>query len=305
MAVDLGSGVHDVYAYGVIAPSTLVELAGGFPPRAGYAEIAAVHGSIGGEAAGSAYVLARLGVRVKLVGTRLGGDGESQRVIDVLTGAGVDCSAIERNAAAPVTEIVASALGDRTVFGTYGRMLADQAWSAPSHEDIAAARMVCLDPFFGEASDSAARWCAEASVPYVTVDCPPDSDIATGAAAVVVSQEYAGRVFGEADPLSVFAEYTSRCRGLVVLTRGSDPILYGRQDSEPRLVDPIAVEARDTTGAGDSFRAGVIYGMLRGYDDERLVRTASALAAMVCRTAPGVLGSPTEDQLERFLDGGR
>ena len=280
-------------------------MASRFPPAAGYAEIVSVHGSIGGEAAGSAYVLARLGISVKLAGTRLGGDGESQRVIDVLTGAGVDCSSIERDAVAPVTEIVASAEGDRTVFGTYGRMLADQAWSAPSHEDIATARIVCLDPFWGEASDSAARWCAEASVSYVTVDCPPDSDIATGAAAVIVSQEYAGRVFGEADPPSVFAEYGSRCRGLVVLTRGSDPILYGRQGSEPRHVAPVAVEARDTTGAGDSFRAGVVFGMLRGYDDERLVGTASALAAMVCRTAPGVLGSPTEQQLERFLDRGR
>ena len=64
-------------------------------------------------------------------------------------------------------------------------------------------------------------------------------------------------------------------------------------------------EARDTAGAGDSFRAGVIYGMLRGFADPRLIETASALSAMVCRQVPGVLNSPSEQELERFLEQNR
>ena len=77
--------MHEVYAYGVVAPSTLIELEGGFPAEAGYGEIARIHPSLGGEAAGGAYVLARLGVATKMSGNRLGSDLDSRRVIGLLT----------------------------------------------------------------------------------------------------------------------------------------------------------------------------------------------------------------------------
>ena len=95
--------------------------------------------------------------------------------------------------------------------------------------------------------------------------------------------------------------YLEQCRGLVILTRGSEPLLYARPGNPVQAAAPFVVEVRDTTGAGDSFRAGVIYGMLKGYADERLVKTAAAVAAMVCRVAPGVLDSPTVAELEAFL----
>lgn len=293
--------MHDVYAYGVIAPSTLIELDGSFPSEAGYGEIAGVHQSLGGEAAGGAYVLARLGISTKLSGTRLSGDPESQRVIDLLSAAGVDCSAVATGAAATVTEIVFSNAAERTVFGTYGRMLADQAWSRPSHEDIVTSRIVCLDPFFGDASELAARWCRETSTPYVTVDAAVESDIARHAEVAIISEEFASRTVGPIDPHEVLAAYVEPSDGLVILTRGSGPVLYGRSGKPVRQFAPFPVEARDATGAGDSFRAGLIYGMLRGFDDVQLLEVASAVSALVCQRIPGVLDSPSEDELESFL----
>jgi sugar/nucleoside kinase (ribokinase family) len=293
--------MHDVYAYGVVAPSTLVELDGSFPDEAGYAEITRIHPSLGGEAAGGAYVLARLGVATKLSGNRLGSDPDSQRVLGLLATAGVDCSAIRTDAEEPVTELVISGEGERTVLGSYGRMLARKAWSEPSRADIESARIVCLDPFFGEASEQAAQWCLDTSTPYVTVDTPPDSAIAEHAAAVIISEEFAARSFDSSDPGTVMTTFTRRCNGLVILTRGAKPLLFSRDGAAVRDFIPFRVEARDTTGAGDSFRAGVIYGMLKGYDDAGLIETASAVAAMVSRQVPGVLSSPTVAELEGFL----
>lgn len=293
--------MHEVYAYGVIAPSTLVEIEGGFPSEAGYAEIRAIHPSLGGEAAGGAYVLARLGIPTKLGGSRLGNDVASQRVVAMLAGAGVDCSAVATDEEIPAAEIVFSSGGQRTVFGTYGRMLADRAWAPPSRADIRASRIVCLDPFFGDASEQAARWCREDGVPYVTIDAGPDSAIARNAAALVVSEEFAVRTFDAADPHDVLDGYLRRCHGLVILTRGDRELLYGRPGAEPRRMTPYPVDARDTTGAGDSFRAGVIYGALRGESDERTVEVASAIAAIVCQTSPGVLNGPTRAELDDFL----
>ena len=293
--------MHQVYAYGVIAPSRLIELDGAFPPEAGYGEITRIHSSIGGEAAAGAYVLARMGIATKLSGTRLGTDPDSMRVLGHLTAAGVDCSGVATDAENPVTELVFSGSSERTVFGSYGRMLADQAWNPPSRDDIESADFVCLDPFFGAASQQAAQWCREASVPYVTVDTPLDSDLARHAAAIVISEEFALRTFEHDDPDAIVSSFTHSCEGLVVLTRGSKPLLFARPDTEPQWFSPFEVEARDTTGAGDSFRAGMIYGMLRAYDDTRLIETASAVAAIVSQRVPGVLTSPTAEELERFL----
>lgn len=293
--------MHEVFAYGVIAASTLIQLADPYPPEAGYAEIAGTYPSIGGEAAGSALVLARLGVPTKLAGTRLGRDAESVRVVDTLTAAGVDCSDVARDGDEPVYEVVVSTQRERTVLGTYGRMLAEAAWSPPSRSDIRASRIVCLDPFFGEASAQAARWCRESGIRYVTVDVVPDSPIARHAAAVIVSGEFAGRTFGPGDVRDLLARYCSACSGLVVLTGGADALLYGRSGAPPREATPFTVDVRDTTGAGDSFRAGLIHGMLREEEDDVVIRTASAVSALVCERVPGVVGSPRPQELEAFL----
>jgi sugar/nucleoside kinase (ribokinase family) len=66
-------------------------------------------------------------------------------------------------------------------------------------------------------------------------------------------------------------------------------------------MSPFRVNVKDTTGAGDSFRAAIAFGMLQGYDWERCLRVACGLAGMVCERFPGVLESPTRAQLSAFL----
>jgi sugar/nucleoside kinase (ribokinase family) len=294
--------MHDVYAFGVIAPSTLIELADDLPAPGGYAEIASVQVSIGGEAAGSAYVLARLGVATKLAGNRLGTDVFSIRTIELLSDAGVDCSAIARTGGVDsVKEVVLSHGDARTVLGTYRRLDADRAWEAPCRDDVASSRIVCLDPFFGEESAAVARWCQELGIPYVTVDTPPDAEITRFAEVVIVSEEYASQAIGTVAWRELLATYTQRCQGLVILTRGGDSAWYGRGSEPPSEHLPFPVEVRDTTGAGDSFRAGIIYGILKGLSVQSLIRVASAVAALVCQRAPGVLNSPSADEVSAFL----
>ena len=113
--------MHYVHAYGVIAPSTLIELSDDDPSPGGYAEIAGVHPSIGGTA-GGAYVLARLGVATKLNGKRFGDDDSSVRTLGLFTAAGVDCGAITSEPhLPPVGEVVLVTDDARTVLGTYRR----------------------------------------------------------------------------------------------------------------------------------------------------------------------------------------
>jgi sugar/nucleoside kinase (ribokinase family) len=294
--------MHDVYAFGVIAPSMLIELADDFPAPGGYAEITSVQVSIGGEAACSSFVLARLGVAVKLAGNRIGSDASSMRALELLADAGVDCSAITTTGGAgSVKEVVLSHGDARTVLGTYRQLNADRAWEAPRRDDVASSRIVCLDPFFGEESATVARWCRELDIPYVTVDTPPDAEIARYAEVVIVSEEYASRAIGVVAPRELLATYAAHGHGLVILTRGGASAWYGRGSDPPNEHRPFPVEVRDTTGAGDSFRAGIIHGLLTGQTGEGLIRVASAVAALVCQRAPGVLHSPSASEVSDFL----
>jgi sugar/nucleoside kinase (ribokinase family) len=302
--------VHDVYAYGVIAQSTLCTLEGRFPPRAGYAEIAdiaEIGHTIGGEAAGGSYVLARLGISTKLDGNWLNAGEASRRIVRLLFGAGVDCRRISLvDNCETFREFVFSDGETRTVFGNYGRVLSgDRTWNEPSADDIRASRIVCLDPFLGEESARAADICVDAGVPYVTIDVAPGTEIGRRAEVLIVSSEYLSRTLGVVDRLEAFAAYRQDCDGLVVLTDGASPVVFGYLGAEPTTCAPFPVEVEDTTGAGDAFRAGVIYGMLKGLTGKELVETGCAVAGMVCERMPGFIKSPTEAELLAFVDAHR
>ena len=58
---------------------------------------------------------------------------------------------------------------------------------------------------------------------------------------------------------------------------------------------------RSTLGAGDTFKAGCVYGLLRGMDDDALVRFASACSAIAISRFPLPLNPPRLDEVQRLL----
>jgi sulfofructose kinase len=57
----------------------------------------------------------------------------------------------------------------------------------------------------------------------------------------------------------------------------------------------------DTTGAGDVFHGGFLYGLLRGWQLPVIVRFASAVAAIKCGQLGGRDGIPSLRQVKDFL----
>ena len=68
-----------------------------------------------------------------------------------------------------------------------------------------------------------------------------------------------------------------------------------------RTFKPYPIKPVDTAGAGDSFRAGVVYGLFQGWEDERVIQYASALAGLVCLSSPGVMNGPTHEEVLNFI----
>jgi len=293
----------DVYAYGVIAASELHLLSMAFPSPDGYAEIAETHFMTGGEALNSAIVLSRLGVSVQLDGNWIGDTPAGERLLATIRRYGIDARRLRvEQGFAGAREIVFSDEQSRTIFGNYVDLLSTtRKWNIPQKADLARAQIVCVDPPFQAESSLVGAYAVELGVPFVSIDCPYDEALAGAAAAVIISGEFRNRVYPQAELSELFAAYQQRAQGLVVFTVGDDVILYGRRGAPIRQFKPYPVKVIDSAGAGDSFRAGVIYGMLQQWGDDRTIQYAAAVAGLVCASFPGVLNSPTHAEVMRFI----
>lgn len=296
--------MNNAYCYGMISPSTLYTLRSDFPfPQPNtYAEIANSFPSVGGEAANSAIILAKLGLRTKLDGNWLN-RVHASKVTGLLGAFDVDLSRLSVVDAGGTDEIVISDQSSRTVFGNYASFHAGaRQWNEPQAQDIENADIVCLDPYFRRESELAAELCEKYGKRYVTLDSPYEGYLAQHAAAIVISHELRDSSYLNRDVNELFAEYQRACGGLVIFTFGSDALWYGRQGEERKSFTPFQIEPVDTTGAGDSFRAAIAYGVLRGWTDDATVEFASAVAACVCLSAPHTLNAPGKTGILQFLD---
>ena len=61
------------------------------------------------------------------------------------------------------------------------------------------------------------------------------------------------------------------------------------------------VECLDTTGAGDAFHGGFIYGLLKGFSVEETLRFANAVAALKCRAIGARTALPRIDEVNSLL----
>ena len=73
------------------------------------------------------------------------------------------------------------------------------------------------------------------------------------------------------------------------------------EDGSVRHVPAPRIEAVDTLGAGDTFHGAFTLALAEGMDVERAARFSCAAAAIKCTRFGGVDGSPTRDEVERFL----
>src|SRR5512133_2455176 len=151
--------MSDVYCFGHVSTGVILRLKDRFPAPDGYGEVVETLENHSGEATGSALVLARLGAEVAIEGNWIGDTPQCRRTLEFLCSRGIDCSGLAvKPGYAGVNEIVVSDGESRTVFGRYCDLLfTTPQWEPPSVERIRAARIVCVDPAFGDTTLFVAR----------------------------------------------------------------------------------------------------------------------------------------------------
>jgi len=90
--------------------------------------------------------------------------------------------------------------------------------------------------------------------------------------------------------------------GLVIFTFGSSKIIYGRKSEPVKYFTPYSVNAVSTLGAGDTFKAGVIYALHRHMEDDEIVRFAAAAAGVACENYPIAYYPPTLEKIHELMN---
>jgi Sugar kinases, ribokinase family len=285
----------DIYLYGMTLVTTMNLLEGEYPEADTYGEIRESYVLPGGETGSCAIVLASLGCNVKLDGNFQG--KKTMEILDhyLVKKYGIDMSGVFFDSTFDgVQDMVLIGTGTRTCFGTFGAYFDNEIkrWNEPSKQDVENCSIVGLDPFFAEQSEIVANHCHELGKKYVTIDCKYDTVIHKFSEVNVISNEFIRNNYPDRDVDELFKEYTENSEGLVIFTFGSREIMFGRRNQPINRIKPCKVKVQSTLGAGDSFKAGVIYGVYKNMKDEEIVRFAAATAAAVCSRFPLALNPP-------------
>lgn len=120
----------------------------------------------------------------------------------------------------------------------------------------------------------------------------------------ISSAEFPEKLLGIRDRKAALKELKARFGCPIVgMTLGENGslILAANEFIETKGFD-VPGGCKDTTGAGDAFRVGLLHGILNGETIEETMRTANAVAALKCRAVGARTSLPNKSELKKLLN---
>ena len=255
----------------------------------------------GGQTATVTAACARFGLASRYIGA-FGADEHGALVERTLHERGVDLScAVRCDAPNRGAVILVDPRGRRTVLWHRSDKLRLPA--AALMGDALRCRVVHVDDDDPETALAAARQ-GQAMGARVTSDLEHLSDraelLVSAVTHPILDQRLASDLTGEGDPERALRKLRRLNGGLLCVTMGEQGSAALEEDRFHHA-PAFAVEAVDTTGAGDVFRAAFVFGLLRGRDAAELLRFANAAAAVSCTRAGAIPSAPTLEEVDQFL----
>ena len=280
----------DLVCVGLNATDTLIPLPA-FPVRGSKTEYSGATILPGGQAASTVIACQTWGLSTRYVG-KLGDDDAARLHRREFARAGVDARLITvPNASSPQSLILVDGGGERTVLCRRDERLLLQP-SDLDREWIVNARALHVDGFETAAATVAASWARAAGIPVIAdLDeiYPGVDELIDNIDYLIVSRDFPSRLTGQRSLEQALRQMKRRygC-AVTAATLGEDGVLAwdGHQFHSSAA---YRVSVADTTGAGDIFHAGFIYGLLQGWPLPRQLDFACAAAALNC-TCVGARG---------------
>jgi sugar/nucleoside kinase (ribokinase family) len=291
-------------------------LTGDVDPAFGQAErlVDEAHLTVGGSGAIVATGAARLGLHVGFCGV-VGDDTFGRFLRDELDRRGVDVGGLLLDAARPTgVTVVLARPTDRAIL-THAGTIDDLRTDLIDPARLARARHVHVSSYFLQQSLAPElpalfeRVRAGGATTSVDPNWDPSGrwdgglrDLLGHIDVFLPNATEATRIAG-IDELDDAVLALAERAGVVVAKAGAGGALAAHAERLVRAAAP-AIEALDTTGAGDAFDAGYLTSMLAGDPLERSLAIANACGALSTRALGGVDAQPTMDEVLGYLGEG-
>jgi ribokinase len=307
---------HGVAAIGLCSWDRFV-VTDNYPGPGEYAIVRQQLEQAGGTTGNTCHALARVGIDVMLA-SAVGDDPEGTALIDSLRNAGCDTSSIAvRSGTNSDTGIIVvsgpPSQRDRTIYWIQGvkpqmgdplpvDQMLEHEWV---HVDIDDPRLRSF--FLDLPAHRSPRTKLFGTMTYLVEMCPAAGWQHALRFDAVTGNERELRALLGVESLAEAIErvqhdlVASACQ-VVFLSRGPNGAVAIRESSV-ELAPAISVEVIDTTGAGDAFAAGCLWGLLDRLDDTEILRRANALGGLACRALGARAGLPTRAEVDAILDG--
>jgi sulfofructose kinase len=280
----------DLVGVGLNATDTVIPLSK-YPPRGSKIEYRNATVLPGGQVASTVVACQQWGLRTRYVG-KLGDDEAARLHREAFVHADVEMKLITvAGGASPQSLILVDEGGERTVLCRRDDRLILQPEEL-EREWIVNARVLHLDGYDTAAATVASRWARDAGIPVIAdLDeiYPGVEELLANIDYLIVSRDFPCRLMAETNLEEALRRMQRRYGCLLAAaTLGEDGVLAWngkRLHHTPAYHVPVV----DTTGAGDIFHAGFIYGLLQDWSLERQLDFACAAAALNC-TAVGARG---------------
>jgi sulfofructose kinase len=280
----------DLVGVGLNATDTLIPLSH-YPERGSKMEYTGASILPGGQVATTVVACQMWGIRSRYVG-KMGDDDAARLHREAFDRAGVEAHIVTvPGGVSPQSLIIVDGGGERTVLCRRDDHMSLEPEEL-KREWIVNARVLHVDGHDTPAATLAARWAREAGVATVAdLDdtYPGIEELVANIDYLIVNKDFSCRLMNEPNIERALrrmqARYGSR---LTAATLGEDGVLAW-DGKEMIHCAAYHVPVVDTTGAGDIFRSGFIYALLKGWPIERQLDFSCAAAAMNC-TAQGARG---------------
>jgi sugar/nucleoside kinase (ribokinase family) len=261
---------------------------------------------IGGGTAITACGLARLGLKVAVLGAV--GEEDGDWILQRLNSAGVSASAVARHSAQSSGLTVAvSTSEDRAFFTYYGAneslpaIIADTSarslMSSARHVHFAFPfEPISNRTLLNELKEAGSTTSLDVGWNETWLRNPQNLDGLQYLDLFFPNEREAELLTGESDRLDMLNAFQDRGARNIVLKLGARGAV-SRIGRPQYRASPIPITPIDTTGAGDSFDAGYIYGLLKSESPETCLQIANICGALSTRKLGGIAGFPTLEEL--------
>jgi sugar/nucleoside kinase (ribokinase family) len=260
---------------------------------------------VGGEALRVAIPLATWGLRVVVVGNCIGTDRKADFILQRLARyPAIDTRHIEQHPSIPTpfTRTLLTPDGDRSRIAYH---FDDIPKRELSPEIMARGRILSVDAYGRGERDRAAAVARGLGKVVISADAIwPQHPLAGISDAVIISRVWLRSNFPGVYEYDHALDLQATGAGVVIITDGARPVLVVRSDGSPFGVETYTIDrVVATAGAGDLFRAGVVYAWFRtDWSLEQKVRFACAASGLYCQRERGVESPPSLEQITALME---